>query len=146
MTDATGLAARLAAQLDAAAKEPLSQQIADHVWLEVIEGSLETGERLPTVRELAVALGVSPRIVERAYAELERLGVVATRAGHGTFVSLGPPAEAARERRRELLRVGREALERAEALGFTVEDLLDMLVELRTARSEAEPSNPGPGA
>lgn len=141
-TDLTGLAARLAAQLDTARGEPLSHQIADHVWLEVIEGTLATGERLPTIRQLAVTLGVSPRTVERAYAELERLGVIMTRVGDGTFVSLAPPAETVRERRREFLRVCREALERAEALGFSADDLMDTLDELRAARSAADDANP----
>ncbi|MBI4539867.1 MAG: GntR family transcriptional regulator [Gemmatimonadetes bacterium] len=144
--DRTGLAARLAAHLDTARDEPLSHQIADQVWLEVIEGTLETGERLPTVRQLAVALGASPRTVERAYAELERLGVVSTRVGQGTFVSLGPPAESVRERRRELLRLCLEALERADALGFDAEDLIDTLGELRAARLDAEPSKTPPGS
>jgi GntR family transcriptional regulator len=139
-TNATGLAARLAGALAPARDEPISHQIVDHVWLEVIEGGLETGERLPTVRELAVALGASPRVVERAYAELERLGVVSTRVGEGTFVSLGPAGESVRERRREFLRVCRELLEQAAALGFTMDDVMDTLGEIRASGSAVESS------
>lgn len=132
---------RLAARLAWGIDEPISQVIVDEIWHAVVEGGLESGERLPTSRQLAVHLGVAPRVVERAYAELEARGVVATRAGEGTFISLQPPLEAEHERHRELAELCREAFERAARLGFRVDDVIDLLAEYRTIeriRSEEE--------
>ncbi|UCD24594.1 MAG: GntR family transcriptional regulator [Gemmatimonadota bacterium] len=136
MTD-TGestLAARLAEALDPGAEQPLSNQIADRIWLDVIGGTIETGERLPTVRQLAVHLGVTPKVVERAYEQLERLGIVSTRPGQGTFVRLNVPDNEVRERRRELEQCSLDAVAHAESLGFSIEELLDALDDIRTAR------------
>lgn len=130
------IAQRLAPQLDRGAAVPISRQIVEWVWLEVITGDLDVGARLPTARHLAVELGVNPRMVERAYAELERLGVVMHRPGTGTFVSVNPPSEAERERHARLAELCREAFERAEALGFSADDVIDGLAELREARGE----------
>lgn len=127
---------RLAERLTENTGEPVAHLIVEDLWLAVVEGSLHSGERLPTTRQLAIALGVSPRSVERAYEELERRGVIATRPGEGTFVSLAPAPEAERARHQEFAALCREAVERAEHLGFSVDDLLDALAEFRTANRE----------
>jgi len=136
MTDSgpTPLATKLAATLDPGDERPLSSQIVDRIWLDVISGAIETGERLPTVRKLAIDLGINPKIVDRAYQQLERLGVVSTRPGLGSFVSLNVPDEEARRRRREFEQCGLEAVAQAEALGFSIDDLLDTLDDIRTAK------------
>ena len=100
---------------------------------------IETGERLPTVRELAVHLGVNPKTVERAYEQLERLGIVSTRPGEATFVRLKVPDDDARKRRSELEQCALDALARAESLGFSFEDLLDTLDDIRNARRNHDP-------
>jgi GntR family transcriptional regulator len=129
----TALAAKLAAVLDPGAERPLSSQIVDRIWLDVISGAIETGERLPTVRQLAVDLGLNPKTVGRAYEQLERLGIVSTRPGEGTFVSLNVPDEEVRRRRRDLENYALELVARAEELGFSIEDLLDALDDIRAA-------------
>lgn len=126
----------LAAHLDRAGDQPLSRQIADRLWVEVIGGTLETGQRLPTVRQLAVDLGVHPKTVQHAYDELERLGVLTVRPG-GTFVSLAIPDAEARERLHRFEHACREAVRRAEELGFSIDDVMDMLQELRALRRDA---------
>jgi GntR family transcriptional regulator len=126
------LAERLAARLSAGIDEPVAHLIIDDIWLAVVEGTLRTGERLPTARQIAIQLGVSPRTVEHAYAELEARGVVATRPGEGTFISLRPPPEAELERHREFSVLCRKTFDRAADLGFTVDDLVEAFSEFRS--------------
>ena len=85
-----GATPQLATSLDPGSNLPLYRQIVDHVWVRVAEGVLDPGEKLPTVRQWAVDLGVHPNTVARAYKELELLGVVVRRAGEGTFEGLKP--------------------------------------------------------
>ena len=122
---------RLTTRLAADINEPISRQIADDVWLAVVQGALDSGDRLPTSRELAIALGVSPRSVDRAYRELEERGVVATRQGQGTFISLHPPPEAELARHQRFDALCRDIFERARELGYSVDDLIDALAEFR---------------
>ena len=84
------------------------------VLLSIIANSLAAGDRLPTVRQLAVDLSVNPNTVSRAYTELELTGLVETQMGSGTFVGqqevegdeierqrqLAPPVPGAAERLR----------------------------------------------
>jgi DNA-binding transcriptional MocR family regulator len=63
--------------------------IANALARDIASGRLPSGERLPTHRELADALGVAVGTVTRAYAEAERRGLVRGEVGRGTFV--GPP-------------------------------------------------------
>lgn len=127
------ITARIAAAIDRTIDRPLSRQLADVVWSEIIDGTLRTGERLPTVRQLAIDLGVHPRVVERGFAELERRGVVRAEPG-GMFVALHDTEHAERERARALDDVCAEALARAEELGFSIDDLAEAIADLRVDR------------
>lgn len=63
--------------------------IADALATDIANGRIREGDRLPTHRELADALGIAIGTVTRAYAEAERRGLVRGEVGRGTFV--GPP-------------------------------------------------------
>jgi GntR family transcriptional regulator len=123
---------QLAQRLAAGVGEPVVHRMVEHIWLAVVEGDLPTGARMPTARQLAVALNVSPRAVERAYRQLEDRGVVATRRGEGTYVSLKLPSEEDRVRHREFGRLCRDTIRRARELEFDVDDLIEGLSDYRT--------------
>lgn len=138
--DASELIQRLSTVLASEREQPAAHVLVEEVWLAVVEGGLSTGERLPTVRKLAIELGVNPRTIERAYGELQRLGVVSTRVGEGSFVSLSPPPEQERDRRRAFQNYCVEVVEEARKLGFSLEELLDALSDFRdTERDRSTP-------
>lgn len=128
---------RLARRLAEGVTQPVAHQIVESVWLAVVDGTLATGERLPTARQISIALNVSPRTVERAYRQLEERGVIATRPGEGTFVTLATPSEEDRARHRAFAALCRETVERARELGFGVEDLMDTLIDFRALERES---------
>src|SRR5512136_2368338 len=64
-------------------------------------GRLRPGDQLPTVRELAVQLGVNFNTVARAYRLLDEAGVVSTQQGRGTYILEMPPPEVAERLRLE---------------------------------------------
>ncbi|MBM4444409.1 MAG: GntR family transcriptional regulator [Chloroflexi bacterium] len=106
------------------AHSPLFTQIVAQVRQLVATGRLKPGERLPTVRELADTLGVSPGTVVRAYLDLEKQGVVQSRRGAGTFVSasVGRPGASAL-RRGQLSNIVSGSILEALTLGFEPDEV-----------------------
>ena len=86
-------------------------------------GTLSGGDRLPTVRQLAVDLSINPNTVLRAYRELELTGVLTTHQGTGTFVAETKIERTDAERERKLDQLVSEFVARAGREGFTVKDL-----------------------
>lgn len=70
---------------------PVYRQIVDQIRLRVASGELTIGERLPTVRALAIQLRINPNTVSKAYAELSTEGVIDARPGRGAFVGRPRP-------------------------------------------------------
>lgn len=73
--------------LDYRDKRPLNEQVAEKLMNLIVQGVLHPGERLPSVRNLAVYLSVNPNTVQRAYASLEEKGYITTITGRGNYVS-----------------------------------------------------------
>jgi len=73
---------------------PIYVQLRDQILTAVRSGAIEPGERLPTMRQVAVALKVDLNTVRHAYDELERLGALTLERGRGSFVSDVSPAQA----------------------------------------------------
>ncbi|RBP00090.1 GntR family transcriptional regulator [Rossellomorea aquimaris] len=67
--------------------KPIYLQIADRIIREIVRKELSPGDKLPSVREMAVQSGVNPNTIQRTYSELERMDIVETRRGQGTFVT-----------------------------------------------------------
>lgn len=111
---------------------PVWIQIKNRVVYLIGSGGLAPGDRLPTVRSLAVDLDISYNTVNRAYMDLERDGYVTTRKGRGTFVSENPAALGSHEMNAteiladEMIRSGLQA-------GMTKEGIL-ALVESRLSK------------
>ncbi|MDQ7793315.1 MAG: GntR family transcriptional regulator [bacterium] len=70
--------------------QPIYQQIMDGITKKVVRGELVPGDQIPSQREMAQLLRVSPNTVQRAYRDLEALGVVHTLRGQGTFIRAAP--------------------------------------------------------
>ena len=102
---------------------PIYLQIVDQVRHGVEVGSLQAGEKLPTVRRLADEISVAPNTVVKAYGELRRMGVLESRPGVGTIVVEGS-GEEQRERQIEALNERlRQLVRDALGLGLNEDDL-----------------------
>ena len=114
-------------RLDMQTGVPVYRQIIDQVHGAIAAGALATGDQLPTVRQLAVDLSINPNTVVRAYKELELTGQLETHQGTGTFISGQKITQAEAERERQLGQIAADAVARAGAAGFTIEQLLEYL-------------------
>ena len=78
--------------VDRSSPVPLAVQVADAVRAATAGGGLQAGDRLPSTRAMAAALGVSRTVTATAYDQLLAEGWVAGRRGAGTFVVAVPAA------------------------------------------------------
>lgn len=106
---------------------PIYEQIATQVRSQIVQGSLEPGEALPSIRSLATSLRISAITTKRAYAELEAQGLVETVPGKGCFVAGVDPELLREERLRSVEEVLAFAAARAREAGVTDDELHEML-------------------
>ena len=66
---------------------PIYEQVVDRFKMLILRGVLHSGDKIPSVRNMAVDLSINPNTIQRAYAELERQGYIYTVKGKGNFVS-----------------------------------------------------------
>lgn len=111
---------------------PPYEQVRAQLARQVQSGELPPGTRLPTVRRLAGDLGLAVNTVARAYRELERDGLVATRGRNGTVVAGADESRA--------LDAAAEYAARVRALGLPADRALELV------RSVLAASEPGPAS
>lgn len=117
-------------RLDDHSGVPVYRQIIDQVRGGVASGTLQAGDQLPTVRQLAVDLAINPNTVVRAYRELELGGLLESNQGTGTFIRTQEITGGKQERARQLAQIVGDCLARAGAAGFTVQELMEELREV----------------
>ncbi len=108
---------------------PLYAQLERSIRFAIATGKLRIGEQLPTVRQLAVDLRINANTVAKVYAELERVGVVETRRGVGTFV-IAQPEESSlgrRDREKHLRELADHFIAETGTRGFSLDDVIEHL-------------------
>lgn len=66
---------------------PIYIQLVEQIKIQIISGELSPGERLPSVRELALITKVNPNTMQKALLELEETGLIFTERTNGKFVT-----------------------------------------------------------
>jgi len=103
-------------------------QLRSQIRKHILNGALLPGEELPSVRSVAVQLAIKPNIVERAYRELERQGILSSEEGSGMFVADSIQGRMDRPAPISALQdFCREWMERAARCGYSVEDIIGEL-------------------
>ena len=106
---------------------PLYAQITDNIRQQISGGVLVQGDKLPSVRELAVELSINPNTIQRAYRQLEMEGWIATVPGKGCFICgcpLGDPQEEVR-----LLNTFEDTVKKLLTMGYTRQELVQKIME-----------------
>ena len=116
-------------KVDRASPLPVYVQLAEQIRLLVRRGALGPGDPMPTVRELAVALGVNANTVTRVYRDLQQEGLLRLERGLGTSVASQQqrkPALADREYQRIVKRT-RELVTLCRESGLTARELAQLV-------------------
>lgn len=68
-------------------RKPIYEQIVERFQLLILNGVMEAGEQMPSVRKLAMDLSINPNTIQKAYSMLEEQGYIYPVKGRGNFVS-----------------------------------------------------------
>ncbi len=105
---------------------PLYLQLANILETQIMAGHLESGQKLPSVRELALMSKTNPNTVSKALAQLEQKGLIETRRTSGKFVK--PLQEVLLQNRiQKASLLCQKFLEEMRALGFSQQESLQLL-------------------
>ena len=104
---------------------PIYVQLRDQIAAAIGRGDLKPGERLPTMREVAVALAIDLNTVQRAYAVLEEERLLTLVQGRGTFVASAP--RPVRDRQAEVNAFAAKVAAQARAQGISPDELFEAL-------------------
>lgn len=66
---------------------PIYAQIVERIQMQIVSGYYPPGGKLPTVRDLAAEAAVNPNTMQKAFAELERSGLIVTQRTNGRTVT-----------------------------------------------------------
>jgi len=128
--------------VDAADPTPLYAQLDRSIRAAIASSRLRAGDKLPTVRQLAVDLRINANTVAKVYAELERAGVLVTQRGIGTFVRDIPTPAAPttrRDRERDLRPLVDRLLADASAIGISFAEVMQHLKGLEARPAKEKP-------
>ena len=106
--------------LDYRDSRPIYEQVRDGLRKLMVTGMLRAGDKLPSVRALAVELAINPNTIQRAYTQLEAEGYILSVPGKGTFVAELQDQNALR--RAELEEKLRPLREELRSLGMTAQE------------------------
>ena len=102
-------------------------QIENHVQFAIASGKLNSGDQLPSVRELSERLGVNPNTVAKSYRDLEVMGLLYTRRGMGVFINKNIENKCREECRKRIIDRLHEVVCEAKAQGMPKKDIVEII-------------------
>lgn len=102
---------------------PIYQQIMEQIKAMIATGILKAGDKLPSVRELAIEAEVNPNTMQKALSELEREGLLCSKRTSGRFVS-DNPANANNLQEEMMMDCVKTFIENMKKLGYSLDDCL----------------------
>ncbi len=108
--------------LDYQDRRPLYEQVTEKFRTLILKGILKPGERMPSVRQMAMELSINPNTIHRAYMTLEQEGLIYPVKGKGNFVA---DADKIRKKNREeVISELEDVVNKGLTIGMEEEELL----------------------
>lgn len=104
---------------------PIYRQIVDYACALILKGQWLPGEKIPSVRELAVGMGVNSHTVLKAFDELQQQGLITPRRGMGFFLADNAPRLVQQKNRQEFfVDTMPDIFSRMASLGITIDEIV----------------------
>lgn len=106
-------------------QKPIYLQIADRLMEQILQGEPAEDDRMPSVRDVAVSMGVNPNTVMRTFEQLQNEEIIYNRRGVGYFVSPDAKKKILAEQRREFLEEELPLIrQKMQMLGISFEEVM----------------------
>lgn len=128
-------------KIDQRSSTPIYQQLIQDIKVAVLKNILQPGDKLPSVRDLALQLTINPNTIQKAYQELERQRVIETLRGKGTFVSSHYKPDQDEERMINLKENLTNILVEARFLGLNHQKIIQLVQEILAELNVKEENN-----
>jgi GntR family transcriptional regulator len=106
---------------------PIYRQIIQQIEYAILSGRMKAGDRLPTIRALAVELKTNPNTIARAYNEMEIKGILVTQVGSGTYISDKKPVLDDNRLNRKIQEILGRFMQEMHGLGVDKRELIRMI-------------------
>ena len=110
--------------------QPIYEQIVEQIKIHVMKGYLKSGDVIPSVRKMALEIGVTPNTVAKAYQELERQKVIVTIPGKGTFIAEKTKVYVDKDKLEKIQGVIKGQLVELKMMGYTSEDTVKLVKKI----------------
>lgn len=105
---------------------PLYLQLMERIQMDIISGKYQAGDKLPSVRDLALEASVNPNTMQKALSELERNGLVFSKRTSGRFIT--EDKELLKQLRHDkVIELIKEFIDKMNALGFPEDEIITLL-------------------
>ncbi|MDR1987042.1 MAG: GntR family transcriptional regulator [Treponema sp.] len=125
--NSTNAETKLSFSLDTANGVPVYRQIIQQIEYAILSGRVQAGDRLPTIRALAVDLKINPNTIVKAYSELEIRGILNKQVGSGTYISGKKPIGEEQARNRKIQEVLGRFIDEMYSLGVEKTELVNLI-------------------
>ena len=113
--------------------KPIYMQMADRLMDDIVAGVYSAEDRVPSVREYAMTLGVHTNTAVKAYDELSRMNIIYNKRGLGYFVHPDAKRHIVERRKHEFLNIRlRQLHHEMTLLNLSVEEVAQMLRTINT--------------
>ena len=110
------------------AHKPIYLQICTRIYEQILRGELKADDRILSVRDYGIQLGVNPNTIMRSYETMTAAGVIYNKRGIGYFISPEAKDIVLKQMRQEFLEKELpEVIKKMNLLGVTIEDVKSML-------------------
>ena len=108
---------------------PIYEQIVSKYKNLIVRNVLTPGEKMPSVRSLAMELSINPNTIQKAYTELDRRGIIVSVPGKGSFISSGA-VRIVEEKSKDKLGELKEIVTQLAYAGMSKSEIIDMIEEV----------------
>ena len=117
--------------LDPENEAPVYRQIIQQIEYAVLSGRMKPGDKLPTIRSLAVSLKINPNTIAKAYNEMEIRGILETQVGSGTYISDKKPVTEDDSLKRKIQEVLGRFINEMHNLGVEKRELIRLITTFK---------------
>ena len=116
-------------QIDYKSELPIYEQIIEQFKLNIMKGVFEKGDPVPSVRKMAASLNITASTVAKAYAELERQGIIETIRAKGTYIASEPAEKSSVDLEKCRKKITSEVIELKHS-GYTKDQVKELVGEI----------------